>query len=120
MSAPVLPKTLFVYLLSDGFGPRFSVHETRDDADGHRPQGQLGDCSPVTEYVDVAELTRLRATLAEIAALQTEEPTARPNTDAGFFEAFDAGEAHGVKVGHFEAGNIARGAMKHSSSEEAK
>ena len=58
--------------------------------------------------------------LAEIAALQTEEPTARPNTDAGFFEAFDAGEAHGVKVGHFEAGNIARGAMKHSSSEEAK
>lgn len=59
-----------------------------------------------------AEITRLRAALSAIAALQPTQPSAKPNTSAGFFEAFEAGEAHGVKVGHFEAAEMARAALR--------
>lgn len=76
MSAPVLPTRLFVYVFADPvFGPCLRVHETRVDSENDRPQAYWDDCSPVTEFVDAAELTRLRAALASIAALQTEEPT---------------------------------------------
>lgn len=51
------------------------------------------------------------AALAKIAALQTEEPSTKPNVNAGFFEAFDAGEEHGVKCGRFEASEMARAAL---------
>ena len=59
-----------------------------------------------------AEVARLRAALSAIAALQSTQPSAKPNTSAGFFEAFEAGEAHGVKVGHFEAAEMARVALE--------
>ena len=54
-----------------------------------------------------SELTRLRAALASIAALQTEEP-AYP------FEApdtFDAGQRHGVKAGQRDASRMAAAAL---------
>ena len=115
MSAPVLPKTLFVYLLSDGFGPRFSVHETRDESEGHRPQGQLDDCSSVTEYVLASELTHLRAALAEIAALQTEAPADTSEETGERFDslrdAYECGEMDGYRDGQWEASEVARKAL---------
>ena len=63
-----------------------------------------------------AEVTRLRAALSEIAALQTEEPeyplddetSADDLCGGNFDDAFAAGQEYGEKAGRFEAAEMAR------------
>lgn len=63
-----------------------------------------------------SELTRLRAALASIAALQTEEPKRREQWDEGGFfdcerDAFEGGEDHGFDRGCHKAAEMARAAL---------
>ena len=59
-----------------------------------------------------AELTRLRAALAEIAALQTEEPApVRPLPSDSPIQHFWTGRTEGKAAGRYEAAEMARAAL---------
>lgn len=118
------PKTVWAYAWVEpspnGEGAvRASGRGSREATEAEqKDRGRSVLLSHVEEYVPAAEVTRLRAALAGIAALQTEEPVNPLTEDIGprdvypdMDDCFEGGMSYGMKFSRYEASSLAAKAL---------